>query len=195
MTETFFIGDLHFGHKSICEYEPESRPFACMDDMIGFIIAAWNGVVRPKDRVIVVGDFCFGAANIELAAGLNGVKYLIGGNHDHYATETYLKHFQKVLGVMEFDGKVVTHIPVHPQQVETRYTHNIHGHLHSKLIMRQVFPTRGWIVDQRYINVSCEQNNLTPISYAEIKKKCGEKDDGSSGFPATGEEYHPEAEE
>lgn len=157
MSETFFIGDTHFGHKSIIKFEAETRPFETLDEMHEELIRRWNSVVRKGDRVLHLGDFCFGTKNIEFAGRLNGLKYLIMGNHDTGNSAAYLRHFHKLLGAMEFDGCILTHIPVHESQFP-RYRANIHGHSHSKNIN-----------DPRYINVSCEQINLTPISYADLK--------------------------
>lgn len=165
--ETFFIGDTHFGHKNIIKYESEARPFSSIEEMNEELIKRWNNTVRPKDRVIHVGDFCFGAANIVIAGRLNGQKTLVMGNHDTYPTDKYLKHFAKVLGCLEFDNNIVTHIPVHQDQFD-RYSYNIHGHLHSKYVMVMPPACRGWVLDRRYINVSCEHINLTPISYDAI---------------------------
>lgn len=159
MTETFFIADTHFGHKGILTYEKTHRPFASIEEHDEEIIKRWNDRVRDIDSVWVLGDLCFGKKNIELVSRLKGMKRLILGNHDLYPIPEYLKYFDRVCGVMEFDRKILTHIPIHKSQFY-RYTHNLHGHLHSHKIL-----------DSRYINVSCEQINLTPISYGEILDK------------------------
>lgn len=159
MSKTFFIGDTHFGHKSIIKFEAAARPFETLDAMHSQMIKAWNSVVSKGDRVIHVGDFAFGTKNIEFAYQLNGLKYLIMGNHDAGNSAAYLRYFHKLLGCMEYEGNIITHIPVHESQFE-RYKTNIHGHLHSKNL-----------ADLRYINVSAEQLNLTPISYEELKIK------------------------
>jgi calcineurin-like phosphoesterase family protein len=161
MSHTFFISDLHLGHKKVIEFEKEHRPFATIEEHNEEIIKRWNNAVTKKDSVWVLGDFCFGKSNLELAARLNGTKRLVLGNHDMYPAADYLKYFTRVCGVVEFDGKILSHIPVHPSQLEKRYTHNIHGHLHSKKLE-----------DNRYINVSAEQCNLTPVAYEELQKLC-----------------------
>lgn len=157
--ETFFIADTHFGHKSICKFEQEHRPFSCLEDMHEFMIRVWNDVVRPKDKVIHLGDFSFGEKGLEIAGRLNGLKYLVQGNHDTLSTDKYLKYFHKVLGCMEYDNNILTHIPVHESQF-CRYKANIHGHLHSRKLD-----------DARYINVSAEQIGLKPIAYGELIKQ------------------------
>lgn len=159
--ETFFIGDTHFGHKNIIKFDGTKsyRPFATIEEHDAEIIKRWNSVVRPKDVVFHLGDFCFGKKNIEIAAQLNGNKKLIMGNHDMYKSTDYLKYFTRIAGALEWHHCLLTHIPVHPIQFN-RYELNIHGHLHHNKLG-----------DKRYINVSCEQINLIPITFDEIKAR------------------------
>lgn len=157
MSETFFIGDTHFGHKNILSYEPVARPFISLDDMHDALIARWNNVVGKFDKVYMLGDFCFGRKNIAFADHLNGQKRLIMGNHDVYGAEEYLKFFLSVHGALYWNKCLMTHIPSHPRIFDGKVKLNIHGHLHSKLIE-----------DHRYINVSCEQNGLIPIHADKI---------------------------
>lgn len=169
MSETFFIADLHFGHKKIIEFEKEHRPFSTIEEHDEELVRRWNDKVRKIDSVWVLGDFCFGKKNLEIAARLNGTKRLIMGNHDMYPAADYLKYFTRVCGVVEFSGMILSHIPVHPDQLK-RYSHNIHGHLHSKIVWHDC-GTDECCEDNRYINVSAEQINLTPISFGEIIKE------------------------
>lgn len=159
MSNTFFIGDTHFGHHKILEFESEARPFRNVEEMNEALISNWNGVVRKNDTVFHLGDVLFGRNNFHLLYRLNGLLKLVSGNHDQYPTEEYLKHFSKVHGSYRFDGNLLTHIPVHESQFY-RFSYNIHGHLHSKSLD-----------DKRYINVSCERIDLTPISYEELKTR------------------------
>lgn len=118
----------------------------------------WNATVTKSDTVWHLGDFSFGKKNLEIAGRLNGTKRLVLGNHDIYPVQDYLKYFSKIYGAVEFKGFILTHIPVQEEQFQ-RYRGNIHGHLHVDTIK-----------DPRYINVSCEQINLTPIAYEELIK-------------------------
>lgn len=161
MSEVFFIGDTHFGHKNIITFDSTKafRPFATIEEHDVELIRRWNARVRPKDIVWHLGDFCFGKDKLWIAGHLNGDKRLIMGNHDHYASADYLQHFTKLLGAVEYKGMILTHIPVHPDQFN-RFTHNIHGHLHTHKLP-----------DNRYICVSAEQVNLTPITLPEIRDR------------------------
>lgn len=170
MSNVFFIGDTHFGHKGIINFN-ETRPFRPFDSIEEHdfeLIRRWNDVVGSKDKVYMLGDFCFGKKNIEIANSLNGTKVLVAGNHDMYATQDYLKYFTHVRGAVEYKGAILSHIPVHQSQFH-RYSINIHGHLHTHTID-----------DCRYFNCSAEQINLTPISYEEILERLSKKVDVSN---------------
>ncbi len=171
MSETFFIGDTHFGHANILEYERAARPFNSLEEMHEAMVNRWNSVVGKYDKVFHLGDFAFGSHNIAIASRLNGQMRLILGNHDSYGAPEYLKYFHSVHGAIYWFKYLLTHVPVHPCNLNGRADYNIHGHLHSKFVM--LFDqknTNTWIKDRRFINVSCEQNNLTPISAEEILK-------------------------
>lgn len=164
MTETFFIGDTHFGHKNIIVFDATkvARAFSNIEEHDTELVRRWNGVVSKGDIVWHLGDLALNSRSVAIAGELNGVKRLVMGNHDHYPTAEYLKYFVKVYGAATLKGDIIlTHIPVHPMQL-SRFKFNVHGHLHTHQLE-----------DRRYINVSAEQINLTPISYDELRKKHG----------------------
>ncbi len=78
----FYIGDTHFGHKSVLEFD--SRPFADVEEMDKVMIQRWNSRVQKDDNVYIVGDFAYRNKQPEewYLEQLNGHKYLIIGNHD-----------------------------------------------------------------------------------------------------------------
>lgn len=175
MANTFFIGDTHFGHKGIITFEATKpfRPFATIEEHDEELVRRWNSVVRKQDLVWHLGDFCFGSRNLAIAGRLNGRKKLVMGNHDTYPSAEYLKYFEKVYGAIGMgEDFLLTHIPVHEDQFE-RWKYNIHGHTHTGNITRLVSPDyfpHGEI-DKRYICVSAEQVNLTPISLDELRTR------------------------
>lgn len=164
MTETFFIGDTHFGHRNILRFDAvrPHRPFDTIEEHDEELVRRWNGVVSKGDIVWHLGDFAFSSKAIAIAGRLNGHKRLVLGNHDHYPTAEYLKHFHKVYGAATLrDDILLTHVPVHPDQLD-RFKFNVHGHLHTHSLD-----------DARYINVSAEQINLTPVpmEWVELRTK------------------------
>lgn len=172
MIDTWFISDTHFGHKNILEYEKEARPFETIEEMNENIIDRWNKVVKEKDIVFHLGDFAFGKHNIDIGKRLNGHKKLIMGNHDTYPTNLYLQYFEKLYGVLFYERCILSHNPVHPDGLGKRWILNIHGHLHSRQITHEFSKDNPIkIANPSYINVSCEQNNLTPIHKDIIMNK------------------------
>jgi calcineurin-like phosphoesterase family protein len=147
----FTIADTHFGHKNIINYEPETRPFDSIDEHDEELVRRWNDTVCKNDTVWHLGDAVFGAHNLPILGRLNGVKHLVMGNHDHYPVAEYMKYFSKVHGAAQYRGCILTHIPVHPGQLG-RFKGNVHGHLHSYQLS-----------DRRYVCVSAELTNLTPL--------------------------------
>lgn len=189
MSEVFFIGDTHFGHRGILKFTKTRpfRPFETIEEHDEEIIRRWNATVGPKDTVWHLGDFCFGKRNIELAGRLNGNKKLVMGNHDMYAADDYLKYFTRLCGAVEYKGSILSHIPINPCEFP-RFFMNIHGHLHTTRVMlskdivtvtddgfgkvkSEFTPGKA---DPRYFCVSAEQINLTPIPYDEILNQWAE---------------------
>jgi calcineurin-like phosphoesterase family protein len=153
--ELFVISDTHFGHKGIIEFRREDgsliRPFGSLEAMHDRIVREWNSVVRPGDRVYHLGDVAFGKKHLALLNRCNGRKHLIKGNHDIYPIKEYLKYFYEVSACRRFDEGILTHIPVHPDELH-RFKINVHGHTHDRMID-----------DARYINVCVEQINYAPV--------------------------------
>jgi calcineurin-like phosphoesterase family protein len=148
MNRVFVISDTHFSHKNIMKFEPLARPFVTVEEHDAELVRRWNAVVKPKDTVWHLGDVLFGK-NFKVLEHLNGIKNLVLGNHDRYPIEEY---FNRVVGCVEIRRCILTHLPVHPSQLNRRYRLNIHGHLHSYTID-----------DSRYINVSAERTGLAPV--------------------------------
>ena len=63
------------------------------------IISNWNRVVGPEDIVFHLGDFCLGGSAewINILNRLNGIIYLISGNHDiKNLRQNYSKYFEQI---------------------------------------------------------------------------------------------------
>lgn len=153
-----FIGDLHFGHKNMAI----KRGFKDVYAHDEFIIDKWNKVVNKKDVTYIMGDVTM-EKNSEYYRldSLIGRKYVVLGNHDRRQdVAELLKYVDGVLGMLNYKGNIIlTHCPVHPCELEYRYTYNIHGHVHENTLD-----------DQRYINVSAEVIDYTPKTLEELIK-------------------------
>ena len=77
----FVTGCTHFGHANIIKLA--DRPFADVDEMDRTLIANWNAVIGPRDRVYHLGDFAFrGAPGEDYLRQLNGEIIRLRGNQD-----------------------------------------------------------------------------------------------------------------
>lgn len=164
---TFLTADSHFGHKGVTQFlGPDGvtklRPWDNTEDMDEALIANWNSVVRPKDKVYHLGDVVINRKALKTLARLNGDKVLIKGNHDIFRLEEYTPYFRDIRAFGHFDGFALTHIPIHPDSL-SRWKGNAHGHLHSNRVML------GDRIDPRYLCLSVEQTNFTPISWEAVK--------------------------
>lgn len=168
MANVFLISDHHLNHSNILTFfEADGvtrvRSFVDVDEMNETIISRHNAVVGPGDKTYFLGDVCFSNKALPLVARMNGEKVLIKGNHDKLKLSQYLPYFKDVRGSHQFDGMLLTHIPVHPASL-ARWGLNVHGHLHTNVV-EDVHGNK----DYRYFNVCVEQLNYTPISLEEIK--------------------------
>jgi calcineurin-like phosphoesterase family protein len=171
MANIFFCSDHHFHHKNILTFKDAEgnplREFTDVDHMNEIMVQRHNLVVKPSDKVYFLGDVCMSrnAKGLEILGRLNGEKVLVKGNHDLCTANQYLQYFKDIRGSHQFDGMILTHIPIHPESL-ARWGLNVHGHLHSNIVKMPV----SQIPDRRYFNVSMERINYTPISLEEVKK-------------------------
>lgn len=177
----FLVSDTHFSHRGIVKFlradgVTKERPWDSIEEMDETLIKNWNSVVRPQDRTYHLGDVVINRSALPILNRLNGEKILVKGNHDVFRAEEYLAYFKDLRGNAVLDDFLLTHIPVHPASIE-RWKGNFHGHLHSNRVMHQY--QDGGILkirrDPRYLCLSVEQTNFTPISLEEAKKRFKEQ--------------------
>jgi calcineurin-like phosphoesterase family protein len=172
MANIFFASDHHFHHQNILTFKDSEgavlRDFESVEHMNEHMVYMHNSRVRPQDKVYFLGDVTMArnAKGLEILARMNGEKVLVKGNHDLCKAEQYLQYFKDVRGSHQFDGIILTHIPIHPESL-ARWGVNVHGHLHNNVVRMPL----AQIPDRRYFNVSMERINYTPISLEEIKNK------------------------
>lgn len=163
MTTIFLASDHHFSHDNIRRYS--SRPFESAREMDEAMIERHNAVVKPQDHVYFLGDVAMKKDALNLVRRMNGHKRLIFGNHDIFDFQEYVKvGFQKLMSMRYFDGILCTHVPIHPGSMG-RFKLNVHGHTHNNVVTVDSRP------DARYLNVSVERINYTPVSLEEIRAK------------------------
>lgn len=173
MSNIFFCSDHHFGHKNILKFGIRGELFSCIEEHNEALVENHNKVVTKRDTVYFLGDLAFGSASLKYVERMNGNKILIMGNHDKQSMNSYIPIFgaNSINGARYFNklgaSAILTHIPVHPMQLEHRFKINIHGHCHEHIIKRRnLLGIR--VPDTRYLNVSMEQINFTPIAAEDL---------------------------
>lgn len=172
MTTVFLVADTHFGHDNICTftdiYQNPIRPWTNAAEMDEAMVAAWNDVVRPNDKVYHLGDVVINKKHLPTMGRLNGDKILIKGNHDIFKLAQYTPYFRDIRAYHRLDKMILTHIPIHPSSI-ARFGTNVHGHLHTNEVMLEGLP------DPRYLCVSMEHINFTPISLEDVRLRISER--------------------
>lgn len=175
MTERYIISDPHWGHEGIRFIPVRKEVCGNMtpEEHDEFLVDNWNRVVTKRDTVYLLGDIGWdkkGYVGAAIIPRLKGRIEVVGGNHD---TAEILQYFDKVHGVIvkTINGQrcVLTHIPIHPQEMWWDY--NLHGHLHGNTVKKHAH-TKEWAHagerDPRYINVCCEHMGYTPQPLEEV---------------------------
>lgn len=174
MPRTWVTADPHFGHANICKFTnydgSKMRPWDDVNEMDEALISNWNEVVKPEDRVYLLGDVTFTAKNMQTyIPRLKGRICLVPGNHDPTKMRKYFDLFDDVRGYVQRRGWIMSHIPLHPGSL-SRWKVNIHGHLHNNVVMD------GDIPDPRYECVSVEHSDYYPTLLDTILDKHGLKE-------------------
>jgi calcineurin-like phosphoesterase family protein len=164
----YFTSDNHYFHDNIIKYC--ERPFSDSFEMNKEMLKRWNDHVGAEDVGVFVGDLSAGLRKRteelrEIIQGLNGVKILIRGNHDHQPDQWYLESgFIGVFDHLNLGGVLLCHYPERAfveRNVNTEnfgdYSHIVHGHVHAQ------FPNY-----ERHFNVAVDRNNFMPIPYTEV---------------------------
>jgi len=157
------LGDSHFLHDNILDYEAEARQALGRDHNL-VMIERWREVVGEDDVVLHLGDLALGRKDdfAEIAAQLPGHKYMLKtGNHDRRSRAWYAEHGFTLIPEFSVDyagWKVkVTHRPDDERKFVCYPKHlNVHGHVHSK--------TRE---DRRLISLSVEAIDFRPVWFED----------------------------
>lgn len=179
--DIYFISDTHFGHDNCWKLfkQPDGvtplRPFTSTQEMDEMMISNWNNVVKPQDHVYHLGDIVINKKFMPLLSRLMGHKRLVPGNHDMYP-ELHAPYFEKIYGVRVFDDMILSHIPLKETSITPRFGTNVHGHLHGNCEN-----------DPRYLCVSVEHINYTPIHIDEVRQRIKQN---QKSFENTGSVIH-----
>lgn len=138
--KTWITSDLHFGHKNIMKFCPQTRGhYKDVDEMREDMIRIWNDNVGEEDLTYILGDVAFlpAAEAVKIMHRLNGRKILIEGNHDRKLCNdpVFRRCFEEIHNYLEitYDKKfiVMCHYPFSEWNGMHRGSINFHGHLHG----------------------------------------------------------------
>lgn len=174
----FFTSDLHFGHAKILEFTP--RPWETVEDMDEGLIEEWNGVVKPADRVFVVGDFSFrnGKDTDTILSRLKGQKFLVQGNHDHSKTIAATQRWgwvrQRDTHRIGEDRIVLDHFPMLSWLNMSRGYYHLHGHSHGSLRLPESLQSAR-IMDVGVDATVKLTGSYRPMAWEEVKEALSNK--------------------
>jgi calcineurin-like phosphoesterase family protein len=170
MANTYVISDTHFNHAAILTFkdyagEPPRAEFTDVEHMNEHMMDMWSQTVKPEDTIYHLGDVMFGTDKVDWMeknfVKLPGKKHLILGNHDN--PKHMLPFFKEILFWKHLPGMLLSHIPVHEQQLAESHRWgdgdilNVHGHIHSN--PSPLGP---------YFCVSVEQVAYTPVNVDDV---------------------------
>lgn len=190
----FFSSDLHFDHQNVIKYC--DRPFGTTAHMNRCIIEDHNSVVRPWDRVFLLGDLGWlsGEQTLRHLRQMNGHKTLIKGNHDHHQD---LKAWGGLGGVIadwthykelriEGDAICLSHFPMLSWHKMHKGSYHLHGHCHGAMQYPQP------LADMRILDVGIDHiykltGSYAPLSWDQIKTLLASRCDGIDHDHHTGQ--------
>ena len=192
----YYISDLHFCHDKLNE-RMDRRGFESVEAMNEYMIRQWNSRVKPRDEVVILGDFCMSrdAATVHaILDRLQGEKYLIIGNHDKYLKDKdfdtskfkWIEHYKELK-----DNKrkiILSHYPImcyngqyHLDREGNPKTWMLYGHVHNthdeRLINAFMEMTQQLVIEDfngndrhipsQMINCFCMYSDYTPLTLDE----------------------------
>ncbi len=170
----YYIADTHFNHSNIIQYC--NRPFNNVEEMNEELIKRWNNKVTNKDEVFILGDFIFANKWEEvdkILNRLNGKKYLIKGNHDHYLKDKSGNpefRFEYVRDISEHKDEghtvILCHYPMLSWNKSFHGSILLYGHIHNNPL--PYTPPNSY-------NVGVDVNDFEPKTLKEIMENNNER--------------------
>jgi hypothetical protein len=99
------------------------------------------------------------------------------GNHDrHQDINFLLQYVDGVAGAVDYKGFIITHVPIHPNEVQF-YRGNIHAHIHHVNRLEEVVVSSSYFDEgskpketlDKYYNVDAHLIQYFPLSIDELQ--------------------------
>lgn len=147
------------------------RPFKTVEEMDQALIYNWNKKIGVADSVYILGDISLAkswSVVYEYLKQLNGKKYLIKGNHDHFLRDPkFQKHYFELITdyhELKYNGHfvVLCHYPLFEWKMKYRGAIHLYGHIHAK--------DSAFLQEQfgHCFHVGVDSNDYAPVSAEEI---------------------------
>lgn len=191
----YYIADCHFFHDAL-NRRMDNRGFENAEAMNAYMLKRWNGKVRKKDEVVILGDLSWGKPEEtnDLLEKLHGRLYLIQGNHDPFLKDKKYNadRFEWIKPYEELrDNRrklVLCHYPILCYNGQYRLdeqgnprSYMLHGHVHDthdqRLIQQFQEITRSTVLhypdeEERripcnLINCFCMYSDYVPLTLDE----------------------------
>ena len=172
----WYTADLHLGHGNIIQYAKRDS-LGSIQDHDNAIIDNLNNCVAKKDRLFILGDFCFSKgdylANVARLRNRIRCEYItfVLGNHDRRSIK---QHFPQCFDYFEqkVDGQliVMSHYPMAAWNKSHRGSWMLYGHCHTTAEdwLDGAMPTRKSI-DVGVDNAKRLLGSYKPFSFDELK--------------------------
>ena len=166
----FYIGDLHFGHKNVLEFD--HRPYLDVEDMDRNLIKCWNDKVSDDDNVYILGDFAFCNKKPEewYLEQLKGKKHLVIGNHDNKLLRNqkavgYFESVEKMMHVVDNGQHIcLCHFPIASWYGRYKGHWHIYAHVHCDVDDAFLYMMKF----EKALNATACINYYTPSSLSEL---------------------------
>jgi len=160
MSECYFLGDPHFGHKGITRRF--RKGFSSDEEHDNYIHDQIMNCCGPNNQLWLLGDILFHPSHFrklwEYSLSFQNVNIVLGNHDNHELVEYCIQYGIKVYGLTKRYGFWLSHAPLHSNELYGRM--NVHGHVHDNTVL-----------DDRYINVSCEAIDYKPISLNQLRNR------------------------
>jgi len=165
MSTVYFIGDLHLGHRNVAKYR---HGFESPEQHDEFMKEQLRKCYGKRNTIWLLGDTIFHVAHEkfmeEMCENFQNVHNVLG-NHctenkmrEDIQRRLYTKYDNFHLhGIIKKYDFWISHAPIHPDEMRSKLG-NIHGHVHYKTLP-----------DKRYLNVSAENINYTPMTLEQVR--------------------------
>lgn len=176
MSRVLMIGCLHLGHKWMAKYRGFQDEWYHDD----YLMDQWNSTVDKKDLVYILGDITMETPEYYYKLDLlKGRKRVVLGNHDRPKdVPELLKYVETVSGIEYYEGFLLTHCPIHPNEISF-CRGNIHAHIHHANILDDIYVPEKYGQESKvpystidkYFNVDAKLLDFKPKTLEELYGK------------------------